>query len=75
MKDRMRASAEAGGYPWPAPIGYLNNSKQQTGANLVPDPERAPFVREAFELMATGNYSKAEVLNCDGKRIADAEAQ
>ena len=62
MKDRMRASAEAGRYPWPAPIGYLNDSNQRTGANLLPDPERAPFVREAFALMATGNHSKAEVL-------------
>jgi hypothetical protein len=29
---------------------------------LIPDPERAPHIRRAFELMATGNFKKAEVL-------------
>jgi hypothetical protein len=32
------------------------------GMNLVPDPERAPLVRRAFELMATGNHAKTQVL-------------
>ena len=62
MKDRSRASALGGRYPWPAPISYLNDSRERTGANLIPDPERAPLVREAFRLIATGNYAKAEVL-------------
>jgi len=62
MKDRMRAAVMAGRFPWPAPIGYLNDSKTRTGANLIPDPERAPHIRKAFELMATGNYKKTTVL-------------
>jgi DNA invertase Pin-like site-specific DNA recombinase len=62
MKDRTRAAVLAGRFPWPAPIGYLNDSKSRTGANLIPDPQRGPLVRRAFELIATGRYRKVEVL-------------
>jgi site-specific DNA recombinase len=61
MQKRMRTSVEEGRFPWPAPIGY-RNVKMRNGANIVPDPERAPLIREAFELSATGLYKKAEVL-------------
>ena len=40
--------------PWAAPIGYLD---QGGGKPKVPDPVRAPLVRQAFELYATGRYS------------------
>lgn len=41
-------------FPFGAPIGYLD---QGAGKPKVPDPERAPFVRQAFELYATQQYS------------------
>ena len=62
MKDRSRAAVLAGRWPWPAPIGYRNDSTLRTGANLVPDPERGPHVRRAFELLATGLYTRVDVL-------------
>src|SRR5579862_8465605 len=62
MKDRMRAAVLAGRFPWPAPIGSLNDEKATFGANIVPDPERAPLIRKAFEMIATGQYKKTEVL-------------
>ncbi len=62
MKDRSRAAVLSGRFPWPAPLGYLNNSHLGSGANLTPDRERAPLLRKAFELMATRRYTKAEVL-------------
>jgi len=62
MQDRMHAAVLAGRFPWPAPIGYLNDSKLRTGTNLVPDPQRAPLVWKAFELIATGDYKKTDVL-------------
>lgn len=41
---------------WPAfsPIGYRNDSNSRT---ITPDPDRAPLVRKAFELYATGSYT------------------
>jgi site-specific DNA recombinase len=48
---RMQAAVKAGRFLWPAPVGYLNKSKR-----LYPDAERAPLVREAFQLVASGRY-------------------
>jgi len=62
MRDRSRAAVLAGRFPWPAPLGYLNHSKSGSGANLVPDPERASLISKAFELMATGYRTKVEIL-------------
>ncbi|MCU7806191.1 MAG: recombinase family protein [Candidatus Thiodiazotropha sp. (ex Lucinoma borealis)] len=41
-------------YPWPAPLGYLNNG---SGKPKTLDPIRAPLVRELFEYYLTGDYS------------------
>src|SRR5580658_3483563 len=43
-----------GFYPLRAPIGYLDQGRGQAKAI---DPMRAPLVRQAFELYATGDYS------------------
>ena len=40
-------------YPCPAPIGYLDCGQ---GKPKVPDPARAPLVRQVFELYATGRW-------------------
>jgi site-specific DNA recombinase len=61
MKDRTRASVAAGRFPWRAPIGYKNVGGQ-IGPNIIPDHERAKFIRQAFELIATGLYKKTEAL-------------
>jgi site-specific DNA recombinase len=71
MKDRTRAAVLAGRFPWPAPIGYLNDENPTSGANIVPDPERAPLIRKAFEMIATGQYKKTDVL----KAITDLGLQ
>jgi site-specific DNA recombinase len=41
-------------YPLAAPIGYLD---QGGGKPKVPDPERAPLIREAFALYASGRFT------------------
>ena len=61
MRDRCRAAVLAGRFPWPAPLGYLNDSTLRSGANLVLDPVRAPLIRKSFELIAAQN-TKADVL-------------
>jgi len=50
----MREKARQGFYPGAAPVGYRND-----GFGGLPeiDPELAPFVKRAFELMGTGNFS------------------
>ena len=57
----MRAALELGRWTFPAPLGYLNAPKW-SNASLVHDPERWPLVRRAFEDLATGQYSKQEVI-------------
>ncbi len=42
-------------YPFGAPIGYLNNGG---GKVKTLDPVRAPFIRTAFELYASGRHSQ-----------------
>ena len=56
----MKAALELGRWTFLAPLGYLN-APRSTGRSLVPDPERAPFVRRAFQEFATGRYTKDEV--------------
>lgn len=50
----MEGRLKQGLFPWTAPIGYLD---QGGGKAKIPDPVRAPLVRQAFELYATGQFS------------------
>jgi site-specific DNA recombinase len=61
-KVGMEQSARIGRFPFKAPIGYFNIRATRDTANLIPDPERAPLVRKAFELFGTGTVTRAEVL-------------
>jgi len=55
----MDGRLKQGFLPWNAPIGYNNNGG---GKFKTPDPERAPFIRLAFELYATQEYSFRRLL-------------
>jgi DNA invertase Pin-like site-specific DNA recombinase len=57
----MRAALELGRWTFPAPLGYLNAPKW-SGKSLVHDPERAALVKQAFDDLATGRYTKQEVI-------------
>jgi DNA invertase Pin-like site-specific DNA recombinase len=57
----MRAALELGRWTFRAPLGYLNAPKWSE-KTLVPDPERAPLVKRAFEEFATGRHNKQDVL-------------
>lgn len=52
-RSGMMEKARQGHWPTIAPVGYLNN---RTTKLIEVDAERAPFVKRAFELYATGNY-------------------
>ena len=55
----LEGRLKQGIYPFKAPIGYLD---QGAGKAKIPDPQRAPFVRQAFELYATQQYSIRSLL-------------
>lgn len=49
----IRGRLKQGLLPGRAPIGYLN---QGGGMPKIPDPEKAPLIKEMFELYATGDH-------------------
>jgi DNA invertase Pin-like site-specific DNA recombinase len=57
----MKEAHRLGRWTWTAPIGYLSGIRR-TPPSLLPDPERADLVRQAFELAASGKHFKADVL-------------
>ena len=60
VRKGMGQKAKLGGYPHKAPLGYLNVREPIGGrqvAHIVADPERAPLVKAAFELYATGEWT------------------
>lgn len=57
--------AKRGGTPGPAPIGYLNTREMVDGREVrtvALDPERAPLIKQAFALYATGHFSINELV-------------
>jgi site-specific DNA recombinase len=61
QRAKKRLAVAAGRVPWHAPTGYVNVSSK-TGANIEPDPQRAPLITHAFELVSAGLHKKIEVL-------------
>lgn len=57
IKYRMEAGLKEGRFLHLAPIGYLNKDK-----NIIVDPDRGPLIRQAFELIATGNYATTDAV-------------
>ena len=65
----MEQKAREGIRPCKAPIGYKNYTMPDEKKIIVIDEATAPFIRKAFELYATGNYSLkrlGETLYYDG---------
>ena len=61
VKKGKLEKAKQGYYPFKAPVGYLN-VKDETGKRIIiVDKEKAPFVKRAFELYASGAFSAFEL--------------
>jgi site-specific DNA recombinase len=60
--EGMRAALREGRWTFVPPIGYRRVLEAGAHATIAPDPDRAPLVRLAFELMATGRHTKRDVL-------------
>ena len=59
-KRGLKKKIEDGEWPTKAPVGYLNYTIDKQNKIKV-DETRAPLIRKAFELYATGLYSVEEV--------------
>ncbi len=58
----MLEKVKQGGWPHQAPLGYKNvREGTRNIAIVVLDPDTAPYVKQAFELYATGNYSLDDI--------------
>jgi site-specific DNA recombinase len=51
-KRGLREKVHRGEFPGPAPVGYLNDYRSK---RIILDRERAPLVKQAFEMYASGN--------------------
>ncbi len=61
-KRGLISKAEKGWFPGVAPLGYKNNRFKLKGEkDILPDEERFPLVRKAWDMFLTGNYSVASV--------------
>lgn len=59
MSNVIRHRLSRGLFPWKAPLGYKNlihdrDKRPASGANIVPDPARAPLIRAGFAAVASG---------------------
>lgn len=66
MKKVQEHRLSLGMFPWKSPIGYTNlvhgrDKRPTSGANIVPDPDRAPLIAHAFNAVATGLRSVEDV--------------
>lgn len=61
VKKGKNRKAKEGYYPQQAPVGYMNTDGKEGKRIIVPDPDKAKYIKRLFELYATGVYSVAEV--------------
>ncbi len=64
VKRGMAKKASMGWCTYLAPAGYLNAKDDESGLNIIiKDSVRFPLVRKIWDLMLTGNYSPAKILD------------
>ncbi len=56
----MQTAISKGRWPFKPPLGYIRGSRE--GPSLLPDPLKADQIKQAFEMFATGRYSKQKIL-------------
>lgn len=57
IKRSKEQAAKRGVWMGLAPTGYMHVTNEKGEKTIVPDPDRAPFIRKLFEMYATGNHS------------------
>ena len=83
VRKGMEQKVKQGGWPFRAPMGYKNvrvgGDARRGMAKTEIDPETSPYIKEAFELYASGNYSIQQIRdfllkNGIGSRHKEGEA-
>ncbi len=59
----MKMAVQKGRWPFAPVLGYRSTRTESAEPTLAHDIVRAPLMRQAFELYATGYYTKQEVLD------------
>ena len=68
VTDGLHDKAELGWYPGLAPIGYRNTKYGERGTNkILVDQKRFEGVTKAWKLMASGNYTVAQIIELADK--------
>lgn len=63
VKRGLRTRVEMGLWPGPAPTGYLKEKRMDRKCEVIPDPLRAPIVKQMFEKVAYEHWSGKKVYN------------
>jgi site-specific DNA recombinase len=58
IRRGQRQKTKEGVWAWKAPVGYLNDPIKRT---IVPDPAKAPLVKQAFETYAAGKHTLVDI--------------
>ncbi len=63
VKRGLNTKAEKGWLPSGAKAGYMNDKYAEKGSKtILPDPDRFPLIRKAWDAMLTGTYSVIDIL-------------
>ena len=58
VKRGMRAKCETGWRPSLPPLGYFTRGASGNGRDVIVDEERAPYIKQMFELSASGKSGR-----------------
>lgn len=61
-REGMMAALATGRWTFPPPLGYIRARDGLDHASITQDPQRAPLIRAAFELVASGLHSTRQTL-------------
>ena len=61
VKKGKNEKARQGYYPQQAPVGYMNIEGADKKRIIVPDPEKAGYIKRLYELYSSGVYSVSEL--------------
>lgn len=68
VKRGLKAKAEKGWCPSPAPLGYLNDKTKEKGRKeIIKDPERFELVKKMWGLMLKGSYTPPKIADIANK--------